>query len=142
MASSQNEILFVCIENSSRSQMAEGFAKVRGLQAHSAGTFPTTYVNPLVVQAMMEEGIDISKNKPKLLSEELAANAKLVVLTDASLEEALPKNIRKKIGKKLQVWSISDPKTEPIEGVRFIRDQIKREVDQLAEAMKDLPKAK
>ena len=86
---------------------------------------------------MNEDGIDISGNKPKLLTEELAEKAKLVVLTDSTLEDALPKNIRKKIGKKLQVWSISDPKLEPIEGVRFIRDQIKREVDQLAETMKN-----
>jgi len=135
--SAKNEILFVCIENSSRSQMAEGFAKARGLAASSAGTFPTSYVNPLVIQAMNEDGIDISGNKPKLLTEELAEKAKLVVLTDSTLEDALPKNIRKKIGKKLQVWSISDPKLEPIEGVRFIRDQIKREVDQLAETMKN-----
>ena len=107
------------------------------MQAYSAGTFPTSYVNPLVIQVMNEDGIDISGNKPKLLTEELAEKAKLVVLTDSTLEDALPKNIRKKIGKKLQVWSISDPKLEPIEGVRFIRNQIKREVDQLAETMKN-----
>ena len=117
--------------------MAEGFARTLGLSASSAGTFPASYVNPLVIQAMMEEGIDISSSKPKLLTEEMVENAGLVVLTDATLEEALRKNIRKRIGKKLLVWSISDPKSEPIEGVRFIRDQIRREVNGLAETGKD-----
>ena len=133
---SEKGILFICIENSSRSQMAEGFAKALGLNASSAGTFPSSQVNPLVIQAMMEEGIDISSYKPKLVTEEMVEKAALAVLTDATLEEALPKKIRKKMGKKLVVWSISDPQGQPIEGVRLIRDQIRRQVNELAEKEK------
>ena len=113
--------------------MAEGFAKALGLNASSAGTFPASHVNPLVIQAMMEEGIDILGNKPKLVTEEMVEKAGLVVLTDATLEESLPKNIRKRIGRKLVVWSITDPQGQPIEGVRFIRDKIRREVNELVE---------
>src|SRR5579864_3004321 len=99
----KKKILFVCVENSSRSQMAEGFAKARGLDAWSAGTFPASQVNPLVVQAMSEEGIDISNAKPKLLTQELVEDAGVVVLTDAQLQVSIPKNIQKKCGKKLIV---------------------------------------
>lgn len=136
MANKTNKILFVCIENSSRSQMAEGFAKARGLEACSAGTFPATEVNPLVVQAMMEKGIDISNAKPKAITEQMVEEAMVVVLTDSSLEYSLPKNIRKKIGKKLVIWSIADPKTQPISVVRFIRDGIEKDVDSLLKTHK------
>jgi arsenate reductase (thioredoxin) len=124
-----NKILFMCIENSSRSQMAEGFAKARGLQASSAGTFPSTEVNPLVVQAMKEKGIDISSARPKAITEQMVEEASIVVLTDSLLEDSLPKNIRKKIGKKLVIWSIADPKGQPISVVRFIRDSIEKDID-------------
>jgi len=107
--SKNRQILFVCVENSSRSQMAEGFARAKGLSASSAGTFPANHVNPLAVQAMEEEGINIFESKPKLLTEELIEKAQLVILTDATLQDRLPKNLRKKIGKKLVIWSIPDP---------------------------------
>lgn len=135
MKDKTSKILFVCIENSSRSQMAEGFAKARGLDASSAGTFPATEVNPLVVQAMREKGIDISDEKTKAITEQMAEDAKVVVLTDSSLESSIPKNIRKKIGKKLVIWSIADPKGQPISVVRFIRDGIEKDVDSLLETL-------
>lgn len=113
--------------------MAEGFAKARGLDASSAGTFPASQVNPIVVQAMMEKGIDISNAKPKAITEQMAEEAKVVVLTDSSLEYSLSKNIRKKIGKKLVIWSIADPKGQPISVVRFIRDSVEKNVDSLLE---------
>jgi arsenate reductase (thioredoxin) len=130
--SKNRQILFVCVENSSRSQMAEGFARAKGLSASSAGTFPANQVNPLAVQAMEEEGINISESKPKLLTEELIEKAQLVVLTDATLQDRLPKNLRKKIGKKLVIWSIPDPQGQPIEVVRFVRNEIRGKVDELA----------
>jgi arsenate reductase (thioredoxin) len=80
-----HSVLFVCIENSSRSQMAEGFAKRLGMKAASAGTIPSTQVNPLVVQAMKEVGIDITLNKPREITPQMVEQARLVVLTDASL---------------------------------------------------------
>ena len=71
-------VLFVCIENSSRSQMAEGFARRLGLAALSAGTFPSTHVNPLVIEAMGEGGVDISKGETKEVTEKMIDNASLV----------------------------------------------------------------
>ncbi|MDG6996392.1 MAG: hypothetical protein JRN52_10765 [Nitrososphaerota archaeon] len=113
--------------------MAEGFARAKGINAASAGTFPAKQVNPLVVKAMKEKGIDISSARPKSVTEEMVEKAGTVVLTDASLEELLPKNIRKKIGKKLVIWSISDPQGQPIEVVRFVRDNIERSLNSLLE---------
>jgi arsenate reductase (thioredoxin) len=130
----KTKTLFIYIENSSRSQMAEGFAEARGMSASSAGTFPASYVNPLAVDVMKEIGIDISGARPKPITEQMVQEAEVVVLTDSSLEESLPRNIRKKIGKKLVVWSIADPQGQPIEVVRFIRDQIERSFDSLMEA--------
>ena len=69
----------------------------------------------------------------KLLTPELVEKAGLVVLTDATIESSLPKDIRKKIGKKLMVWSIPDPQGQPIEVVRFARDQIQKDVNSLLE---------
>ena len=129
--SKESSILFICVENSSRSQMAEGFARAKGVNGTSAGTFPASKISPLVIQAMKEKGIDISSAKPKPITEQMVEEAKVVVLTDASLEELLPKNIRKKIGKKLVTWSISDPQGQPIEVVMFIRDGIERSLNSL-----------
>jgi len=127
----QKEILFVCIENSSRSQMAEGFARSKGVRASSAGTSPAGEVDPFVIQVMAERGVDISHNRPKLLTPEMVDRASLVVLTDALLKDSLPKEIHKKIGKKLVVWSVADPRGQPIEVVRFVRDKIQQDVDLL-----------
>jgi arsenate reductase (thioredoxin) len=131
MTEGKDSILFVCIENSSRSQMAEGFAKKLGLNASSAGTFPSTEVNSLVVQAMMEKGVDISQGRPKALTNEMVDQATTVVLTDASLENSIPPKLRSKMKKKLVIWSVADPQGLPIEAIRMIRDQIERNVGEL-----------
>lgn len=131
MSEKNAKILFVCIENSSRSQMAEGFARARGINATSAGTNPSISVNPLAIEVMKEKGIDISGARPKAITEQMVQEADLVVLTDSSLESSMPKNIRKKFGKKLVEWSISDPQGQPIEVVRFIRDGIDRDLNSL-----------
>ncbi|MDA4134121.1 MAG: arsenate reductase ArsC [Thaumarchaeota archaeon] len=125
-------ILFVCIENSSRSVMAEAFAEELGLKASSAGTFPATHVNPLVLSAMSEVGIDVSRIKPKGLTAEIIENAGLVVLTDSSLGRSIPGNLRKKMQRKLVEWSIPDPQGKSIEEIRYIRDMIQRKVKDLA----------
>jgi arsenate reductase (thioredoxin) len=129
--SAAKSVLFVCIENSSRSIMAEGFANVMGLRASSAGTFPARQTNVLVVQVMAEEGIDVSQNKPKELTEKMIDAADLVVLTDASLGKAIPGNLRRRMKKKSIEWSIPDPQGKGIEEIRFIRDQIRRIVSSL-----------
>ena len=125
-------MLFVCIENSSRSVMAEGFARSMGWRASSAGTFPATKTNELVVKAMDEAGIDVSQSKPKGLTEKMIEAADVVVLTDATLSNSIPGNLRKKMKKKAVEWSIPDPQGRDLAEIRFIRDQIKREVSSLA----------
>ena len=125
-------VLFVCIENSNRSQMAEGFARMLGLAALSAGTFLSTHVNPLVIEATGEVGVDVSKSETKEVTEKMIDNASVVVLTDASLETALPGNLPKRMRKKVVMWSVPDPQGRPIEEIRLVRDDIERRVKDLA----------
>jgi arsenate reductase len=125
-------VLFVCIENSSRSQMAEGFAKKLGLRAASAGTVPSTQVNSYVVEAMLERGIDISQNKPKGLTPDMVDLAGQVVLTDPSIMKSLPLGLRWKMRNKHVEWSLPNPQGQPIEAIRLIRDQIELMVAALA----------
>jgi len=128
----KESLLFVCIENSSRTQIAEGFATKFGLEAVSAGTVPSTHVNPLVIDAMREVGVDISGNRPKELTAGMIDAADRVVLTDASLEKSLPGNLRRKMRGKAVIWNIPDPQGKTIEEIRFIRDGIRANVESLA----------
>jgi arsenate reductase (thioredoxin) len=131
-------VLFVCVENAGRSQMAEAFAKKRGLSAESAGTIPSSEVNPTVVQAMLERGIDFSKNHPKTLTPEMIKHASLVVTMGCSIEEACPKPIIAQMQKKLIEWHLDDPKGRPLEEVREIRDEIESKVAELFKSTDDL----
>jgi arsenate reductase len=123
--------LFVCVHNAGRSQIAEAFARKRGLRAASAGTQPSSSVNPMVVQAMKEKGIDISSNKPKMLTNEMIAQASLVVTMGCSVEEVCPRPMLAKMQKKLVDWDIEDPKGKTIAEIRKIRDEIERKVARL-----------
>ena len=123
-----SSFLFVCVHNAGRSQIAEAFAKRRGLKALSAGTMPATSVNPVVVQAMEEKGIDISSNRPKMLTNEMIIQASLVVTMGCSVEEVCPKPMLAKMQKKLVDWNVEDPKGKTVEQVRKIRDEIERKV--------------
>jgi protein-tyrosine-phosphatase len=100
----KKKILFVCIENSSRSQVAEGLARARGFNVSSAGTDPSSHVHSLAIEAMRERGIDIAQARPKAITEQMVQDVYVIVLTDSSLENSISKNIRKKLGKKLVVW--------------------------------------
>jgi len=128
MAKLEDSFLFVCVHNAGRSQMAEAFARRRGLKADSAGTMPATTVNPVVVRAMNEKGIDLSSSKPKLLTNEMINKATLVVTMGCSVEEACPRPMLAKMQKKLVDWDLDDPKGKTIEEVREIRDEIERRV--------------
>ena len=121
-------VLFVCVENAGRSQMAEAFAKKHGMNAQSAGTIPATRVNPVVVDVMRERGIDISLNHPKTLAPKLIQSASLVVTMGCSIEEACPKPIIAQMQKKLVEWHLEDPKGRSLEEVRKIRDEIESKV--------------
>jgi arsenate reductase len=125
------KVLFVCVENAGRSQMAEAFAKRRGLSATSAGTLPAATMNGVVVDAMMERGIDLSVNIPKMLTIKMVEDADLVVTMGCSVEEVCPAPIIAKMDKKLVDWNLEDPKGKPIERVRRIRDEIERKVAEL-----------
>jgi arsenate reductase (thioredoxin) len=125
-------ILFVCVENAGRSQMAEAFARKHGLKAQSAGTLPARQVNAVVVEAMKEKGIDISANSPKSLTPKMIDEAGLVVTMGCSVEEVCPRPMLAQMQKKLIDLHLEDPKGKSIEQVRKIRDEIERNVLQLA----------
>ena len=131
--SSDSTILFVCVENAGRSQIAEAFAQGVGLEASSAGTMPASKVNQVVVEAMMEKGIDLSSRHPKILTNDMINRASLVVTMGCSVEEVCPRPMLAKMQKKLVDWRLDDPKGKPLEEVRRIRDEIERRVIALAE---------
>ena len=117
------KILFVCVENAGRSQMAEAFFRKympKGFEVISAGTKPSTQVNPIVLQAMKEIGIDIENKMPQSLSHEMLDNS-ITVNMGCMDKESCPTLFMKDI----LDWQILDPKGKPIEEVRKIRDQIK-----------------
>ena len=121
------KILFVCVENAGRSQMAEAFANHYGIGkiiASSAGVMLAESINPVVVEAMKEKGIDISMNKPKLLTTEMAKEADKIVTMGCSVEKFCPAPLLKNVTD----WGLEDPKGKPIEKVRQIRDEIEKRV--------------
>ncbi len=128
---SPGKILFVCVENAGRSQMAEAFAKQRGISAMSAGTIPATKVNSVVVEVMKERGIDLFSSHPKMLTVEMVNEADLVVTMGCSVEEVCPAPLIARMQKKLVKWNIEDPKGKSIEKVRQIGEEIERKVAEL-----------
>jgi protein-tyrosine-phosphatase len=112
--------------------MAEGFAKKHGLRAASAGTIPASRVNPVVVQAMKEKGIDLSSKTPKMLTSDMINEASLVITMGCSVEEACPKPMLAQLQKKLLDWNLPDPKGKSIADVRKIRDEIEKRVMELS----------
>ena len=129
----EGEILFVCVENAGRSQMAQAFAEKLGLKAVSAGTVPSSRVNPVVVEAMRERGIDLTKRMPRMLTADMISNARLVVTVGCSVEEACPKLMFAAMQKKLVDWHLDDPKDRSIEEVRRIRDDIEQRVRKITQ---------
>jgi len=124
------KILFVCVENAGRSQMAEAFAKHYGrgkIEAASAGTMPSKEVNPVVIQAMREIGIDISKNQPKLLNTQIAQEADVIIVMGCGAQGICPAPLLTKVVD----WELEDPKGKPIEKVREIRGEIEKRVKKL-----------
>ncbi|MGQ9514898.1 MAG: arsenate reductase ArsC [Thermoproteota archaeon] len=124
------KVLFVCVENSGRSQMAEAFANHYGegkLFASSAGVIPADKVDPVVVEAMKEEGIDISMKNPKLLTMKMVEDADMIMTMGCSAEKFCPAPLLKNVID----WGLEDPKGKPIEKVREIRDEVKARVKKL-----------
>lgn len=128
------KILFVCVENAGRSQMAEAFANHHGrgvIEANSGGTRPAEKVNPTVVKAMLERGIDISQNRPKPLDIKTVEEADVIVTMGCGAEDFCPATSLDKVID----WGIEDPKGKPLEEVRKIRDEIERRVKELIEKL-------
>src|SRR2546425_12791420 len=123
----KGEILFVCVENAGRSQMAQAFAEKRGLKASSAGTVPSSRVNPVVVEAMKERGIDLSQRTPKVLTADMIKNARLVVTMGCSVEEACPKPMLAAMQKKLVGWHSTIRKADRLKRSEGSGTRLKRE---------------
>jgi arsenate reductase (thioredoxin) len=130
-------ILFVCVHNAGRSQMAEAFvntiAKERNLPilGVSAGTVGGKQLNPLAIEAMAEIGISMDGQTPKLLTQEMADSADKKITMGCGVDaDACPARIFF-----TEDWGLDDPAGQPIENVRIIRDQIKVCVEKLLEEM-------
>lgn len=128
-------ILFVCVENAGRSQMAEGFFNQkhapRGYRAISAGTRPVSQINPLAVQVMEEVGIDISSQKSKIITEDMIKSSEKSVNMGCMDKTECPLLFINNIVD----WGIEDPKGKPLEKVRGIRDEIERRVKEIAQSL-------
>jgi len=128
MSETRPTVLFVCVHNAGRSQMAAGFLRrLAGdrVRVLSAGSEPTDRVNPAAVEAMREVGIDITGEQPKLLQDSAVREADVVITMGCG--DACPFYP----GKRYEDWELDDPAGKPVEQVRPVRDQIRRRVEAL-----------
>jgi len=124
----QPEVLFVCVHNAGRSQMAAGLVKLRSqgrVHVRSAGSTPAEEINPGVVEAMEELGVDLSEEFPKPLTDEVVRAADVVITMGCG--DACPIYP----GKRYEDWELTDPAGQDIETVRRIRDEIDERVQKL-----------
>jgi len=122
------EILFVCVHNAGRSQMAAGLTQLRArgsVVVRSAGSDPADEINPAVVEAMAELGVDLSDELPKALSGDAVREADVVITMGCG--DACPVYP----GKRYEDWALEDPAGKDLETVRQIRDEIDRRVQAL-----------
>ena len=134
MVSDIPNILFVCVENAGRSQIAEAFFKKytqKKFNVFSAGTNPSSQVNPLVVKVMKEIGRDLDDQQPKLLSNNLVENSFKTINMGCMDKESCPSLFVKDV----LAWNISDPKDKSIDDVRKICDTIETEVINLIDSL-------
>jgi len=121
-------VLFVCVHNAGRSQMAAGFLReIAGdrIEVRSAGSLPAEQINPVAVAAMAELGIDIAAEQPKVLTTEAVQDSDVVITMGCGDEcPFFP-------GKRYEDWTLDDPAGQGIEAVRPIRDEIRRRIQQL-----------
>jgi arsenate reductase (thioredoxin) len=126
-------VLFVCVHNAGRSQMAEAFVNHYAAERHlplrgeSAGTIAGEKINPVAVEVMAELGISMDGQKPKQLTQELADSAEHIITMGCGVDaDACPARVHF-----TEDWGLDDPKGQPIETVRRIRDQIRERVETL-----------
>ena len=128
MSDPKATVLFVCVHNAGRSQMAAGYLQALAgdrIQVLSAGTQPKDQVNPSAIEAMAEEGIDIANNVPKVLSDETVKDSDYVITMGCG--DACPFFP----GKTYLDWPLNDPAGKGVEEVRPIRDEIRAKVEAL-----------
>ena len=121
-------VLFVCVHNAGRSQMAAGWLRELAgdrVEVRSAGSMPADQINPVAVEAMAEEGIDIANNVPKILTTEAVEDSDVVITMGCG--DTCPIFP----GKRYDDWELDDPAGQGIEAVRPIRDDIKRRIEVL-----------
>jgi len=121
-------VLFVCVHNAGRSQMAAGFMSTLSggkVEVLSAGSAPKDSINPIAVEAMAEVGIDIANNVPKVLTTEAVQQSDVVITMGCG--DTCPFFP----GKRYEDWVLDDPAGQGIESVRVIRDEIKKRVEDL-----------
>jgi len=124
----QPTVLFVCVHNAGRSQMAAGYLRAFAggrVQVLSAGSAPKDEINPVAVAAMAEEGIDIAGNTPQVLTTDAVHESDVVITMGCG--DACPVFP----GKRYEDWELDDPAGQGIEAVRPIRDEIRRRVESL-----------
>lgn len=121
-------VLFVCVHNAGRSQMAAGYLRHYAgnrIEVRSAGSVPAEHINPIAVEAMGEDGIDITAEQPKVLTDEAVQDSDVVITMGCG--DACPFFP----GKRYEDWELDDPAGQGIEAVRLIRDDIKTRIEAL-----------
>ncbi len=128
MSPHKSTILFVCVHNAGRSQMAAGFMSQLGgerVEVLSAGSAPKDQINPIAIEVMAEVGIDIANNSPKILTVEAVQESDVVITMGCGdVCPVFP-------GKRYEDWELEDPAGKDLETVRRIRDDIKERVSSL-----------
>lgn len=128
MTTDKPTVLFVCIHNAGRSQMAAGYMTALSggaVEVRSGGSEPGDQINPIAIQAMAEEGIDISQGVPQLMTTEQVRDSDIVITMGCGdVCPIFP-------GKRYEDWELVDPKGKTIDEVRPIRDDIKRRIQEL-----------
>lgn len=129
---SKPTVLFVCVHNAGRSQMAAGFLRhLAGdrVEVLSAGSVPGDRINPVAVEAMGEVGIDIAAEQPKILTDDAVVASDVVVTMGCGDECPFY------VGKRYEDWVLDDPAGQGIEAVRPIRDEIRTRIEALVESL-------
>ena len=129
---SKPTVLFVCIHNAGRSQMAAGYLRHLGggrVEVLSAGSAPADAINPVAVQAMAEEGIDIAGEQPKILTTDAVKTSDVVITMGCG--DTCPFYP----GKRYEDWVLDDPAGQGIDAVRPIRDEIRGRVEALLQEL-------
>ena len=126
-------VLFVCVHNAGRSQMAAGYLQQLGgdrIEVRSAGSEPADRINPVAVEAMREDGVDITAGQPRILTDEAVRGSDVVITMGCG--DACPFYP----GKRYEDWKVDDPAGQDIEAVRRVRDEIRGRVEELIASLR------